>query len=329
MKMSIVPVIKKFLPLAFACTSLPLAVAQEYPARAVRVVVPFSPGGGADSVARVISAKLAETMNQQFVVENKPGATGIVGHDFVAKSAPDGYTLLIGNNSTYVIAIALGMKLPYNPSNDLTPIIRLGSVPHVITVHPSIPVTTAKELVAYAKERPDKLAFSSAGTGSTPHIAGEMFRHHTGVSLIHVPYKGSGQSVQDAIAGVIHVAFDTVPTIQAHIRGGRLRPIAIMGPNRVSLLPDVPTVAEAGIPGAEGLTWYALYAPGGLPESIINRLHAETLKVLRMPDIRERMGKMGMVDEPSSETPRQLSESVAQEISKVSTVVKAAGIRAE
>ena len=310
----------------FAVSSV--APAQEWPARPVRLIVPWTPGGGVDAMARVFASKLSELHGQQFVVENKPGATGTVGTDFVAKAAPDGYTLLVNNNSTYVIAVALGMKLPYDADRDLTPIARLGAVPHVLTVHPSMPPRTVQELVAYAKERPGKLTYSSAGTGSTPHIAGEMFRANTGVSLVHVPYKGSGQSVQDAIGGVIDITFDTLPTVQGHVRNGRLRALAVLGPKRVSGLPEVPTIGEAGVPGAEGLTWYALYGPGGLPAGIVSRLHAEVGRILKMPDVRARLDGIG-AEESAGETPQALAASVREEIARYTRLAKTAGIKAE
>jgi len=238
------------LPAAAACG----AAAQDYPARPVRMVVGFPPGGGTDVMARLVAPKLTAAWGQQVVIDNRAGATGIIGTDLVAKAAPDGYTLLMGHVSTNAIAASLFAKLPFDPMKDFAPITRVSSVPHIVVVHPSLDVHSVKELIALARAKPGQLTFPSAGNGSTPHLAGEIFKTMTGVNLIHVPYKGSGQSVQDLLGGQVLVAFDTTPTVIQYVKAGRLRPLAVSTKKRLASLPDVPTVDESGVPGYEVTT---------------------------------------------------------------------------
>ena len=293
--------------------------------RPVRLIVPWSPGGGADISARIIAPKLGEALGAQVIVDNKPGATGVIGTDLVAKAPPDGNTLILGTNSTFVIAVGLFPRLPYDPLKDLTPITRVAAVPHVLTVHPSVPARNVAELVAYLKANPDKVSFGSSGAGSTPHVAGENFKIASSVNILHVPYKGSGQSVADTIAGNVQVSFDTLPSVIGHIRVNRLRPLAILGPKRVAALPDVPTIGEAGYPTAEGVTWVGLYGPGGMQPAQVNRLFNEMTKVMQLPDVAARFKDFGAA-ETTSASPDEFSKMVVREIEIYSKVIKQAGI---
>jgi tripartite-type tricarboxylate transporter receptor subunit TctC len=310
--------------LAFAAA----AGAQEYPVKPVRVIVPWAPGGGADIIARIVTGKLSETLGQQFLVENKSGATGTIGTDIVAKASPDGYTLVSGTNATHIITVALGAKLPYDPDKDLTPIVRIAAVPHVLSVHPSLDVKTVRELVALAKSKPGQLAYGSSGNGSTPHLAGETFKAMADVNLLHVPYKGSGQSLQDTVGGVVLVSFDSLPSQLAYIRSGRLRPLAVLGPKRIAALPELPTIAEAGFPGAEGMTWFALYGPGGMSPALVEKVHGEVAKVVKLPDVKARLETLSAED-GTGESPQAFAASAKEELAKYAKVAKSAGIKAE
>jgi tripartite-type tricarboxylate transporter receptor subunit TctC len=303
-----------------------IAGAQDYPNKPIRMVVPWSPGGGADITARLIAAKLTDAWGQQVVVDNRAGATGTIGTNVVAKSAPDGYTLLLGTNATHAIAVNLLPDLPYDQSKDLTPITRVAAVPHVLSVHPDLPAQSVAELIALAKSKPGKIAFGSAGNGSTPHLGGELFKTVTGVNLLHVPYKGTGQSMQDTIAGVVPVSFDTMPSVIAHIKSGRMRPLAVMGPRRLASLPNVPTVAEAGIAGAEQVTWFGLFGPGNLPSAIARKLHAEIVKIVQLPDVKARFDSLG-TDETTSASPEEFAAMLKAEVAKYAKVAKAAGLK--
>jgi tripartite-type tricarboxylate transporter receptor subunit TctC len=305
-----------------------VAGAQEYPTKPVRVIVPWVPGGGADIMARLVTAKLTDALGQQFVVENKGGATGTIGTDMVAKAAPDGYMLVSGTNATHVIAVALGAKMAYNQEKDLTPIVRIGAVPHVLSVHPSLDVKTVQELIALAKAKPGQLAYGSSGNGSTPHLAGETFKAMTGVNLLHVPYKGAGQSLADTVAGVVQVSFDTLPSQLGYIRGGKLRPIAVLGPKRLGTLPDLPTIAEVGYPGAEGLTWFGMFGPAGMSPAVVQKLHGEVAKAVKLPDVKAKFETLGAED-GTAESPQEFAASVKAEIAKYTKVAKDAGLKAE
>jgi len=302
------------------------AGAQDYPTKPIRMVTPWPPGGGTDIVTRLVSQKLSEAWGQQVIVDNRAGATGTIGTELVARSAPDGYTLIIGTNATHVIAVGLMPKLPYDQDKDLTPITRIAAVPHVIAVNPAVPAKTLGELVALAKANPGKISFGSAGNGSTPHLAGEIFKSIAGVDLLHVPYKGTGQSLQDTLGGTVQVSFDTMPSVLPHIKSGKLRALAIAGPRRVAALPDVPTVAEAGVPGAEGMTWYGMFGPASLPPDIVRKLHGEVVKIVRLPDVKERLDALG-ADETTSASPEEFAAMVKADVAKYSKVIKAANLR--
>src|SRR3989442_9348320 len=267
--------------LALLCAS---ALAQSYyPPRRVRMVVGFPPGGGTDVVARIIAPGLSENLGQPVVIENRPGATGTVAAAMVAKSPADGYTLMMGHVSVNAIAPSLFPNLQYDVFKDFAPVTLAASVPHFVVVHPSLPVNSIRDLIAYSKERPGKLSFPSAGNGSTPHLAGEIFKSMAGVNLVHVPYKGSGQSMQDLLGGQHVVAFDTMPASAPHVRSGRLRALAVSSAGRLPAFPDVPTAEEAGLPGYRITTWYGVVAPACTPSCICRRLHADTVTGMPLP----------------------------------------------
>ncbi len=314
---------------ALALAAVPaLVAAQDYPGKPVRIVVPWVVGGGADAVARVLGQKLGEMWAQPVIIDNRGGATGTIGTDLVAKAPGDGYTLLLGNNSTYVYAITLYKKLPYDPDRDLTPISRVAEVPHVLSVHPSVPVKTVKELVEYAKANPGKLSYGSSGTGSTPHVAGELFMNLTGTKFLHVPYKGAGQSVADTVSGQVQVSFDTLPSVLSFIQAGRLRPLAVLGPTRVPTLPDLPTSAEAGYPGAEGSTWYGLYGPANLPPAVLKKVHDDVAKAVKSPDVKARLDTLG-AQETAAMPSDELKSNVKAEVAKYAVVLKNMGVEGQ
>ncbi len=306
--------------------AVPALRAQSLAGRPIRIIVPWTAGGGTDVVARAMSGKLGEALGTSIFIENKPGATGVIGTDTVAKAAPDGHTLVLGTNATFSIAVGL-LKLPYDAQKDLTPITRVASVPHVLTVHPSVPANTVAELVALAKAKPNGLSFGSSGIGSTVQLAGEQFKLATGTKILHVPYKGSGQSVADTIAACA-VSFDTLPAVEAQIKAGRLRPLAILGPRRVPSLPDVPTVGEAGVQGAECVTWYGLYGPGALPAPLVGEIYDKVVGVLATPELKTRLKELGAED-TSPPAPDEFRKIAASEIVRYATVIKAAGIQAQ
>jgi tripartite-type tricarboxylate transporter receptor subunit TctC len=289
------------------------------------MIVGFPPGGGTDVMARLVAPKMSESWGQQVVIDNRPGATGIIGTDLVAKAVPDGYTLLMGHVATNAIAASLFAKLPFDPARDFAPITRVSSVPHIVVAHPSLNVHTIKDLIALAKARPGQITFPSAGNGSTPHLAGEIFKTMTGVNLVHVPYKGSGQSMQDLLGGQVQVAFDTTPAVLQYVKAGRLRPLAVSTLKRLASLPEGPTVAESGVPGYEVTTWYGLFAPAGTPPAIVRKVFTEVARIVRLPDIKERLDGLG-IDETTNSSPEEFATLVKADIEKYAKVVKAAGL---
>jgi tripartite-type tricarboxylate transporter receptor subunit TctC len=301
-----------------------LARSQSLSARPIRVVVPWPAGGGTDIAARILSVRLGALLNTQIIVENKAGGTGVIGTDYVAKSAPDGHTLVLGTNSTFSIAPNL-IKMPYDPIKDLTPVTRVGAVPHILTVHPGVAAKTVLELVALAKAKPDELSFGSSGVGSTVQLAAVQFQIVTGTKLLHVPYKGSGQSVADTVAGNVLISTDTLPSVLQQIKVGRLRALAVMGPSRVSSLPGVPTIAEAGAPGAEGVTWYGLYGPAGMSKALVNEIYSAVAKAMAEPGLKQRFLELG-ADETISTSPEEFSKMAAAELDRYAKIIKAAGI---
>jgi tripartite-type tricarboxylate transporter receptor subunit TctC len=302
--------------------------AQDFPNKPIRIIVPYTAGGSSDYVARTVAAKLQENLKNPVVVENKPGGNAQIGCDYVAKSAPDGYTLLLAGLTTHAAAPALYKKLPYDTIKDFAPITNLIESPLVVVVHPDVRANTLREFVALAKANPGKLNYGSAGVGNTLHLAGEMFRMATGTDLVHVPYKGASQALGDLLGGRIQVMFDLPQTPLANIQAGKLRALAVTGSERLSLLPNVPTTAEAGVPAFTFGTWIGLVAPAGTPPAIINRLHAEIVKAATQPDVREAFAKMAMLVAPS-ESPEAFAKKIQAETERLAKVIRAAGIQPE
>jgi tripartite-type tricarboxylate transporter receptor subunit TctC len=307
--------------LAFAASQ---ASAQNYPSRSITVVVPFPAGGSADTLARLIGAKLSESLGQAVVVENKPGAGGNLGTDAVAKAAPDGYTLLL-TPSSIAIAPALYAKLPFDPIKDFAPVTLVGSIPMVVVVYPEFPPKTLLELIALAKAKPGEISYASAGNGSTNHLAVELFKIKTGIDMLHVPYRGNPLAIVDVIAGRVPVFFDFVLTGLPHVREGKVRALAVTGAHRSSVMPDVPTVAEAGVPGFEASTWFGVYAPAGTKPAIVEKLNAEILAVLAMPAIRERLTGLGV--DILAEGPQGLAALTKSDLEKWGPIVQKAGVK--
>jgi tripartite-type tricarboxylate transporter receptor subunit TctC len=302
------------------------AQAQTYPAKPVRLVVGFPPGGGTDVVARILQAKLSENLGQPVVIENRPGATGTVAAAMVAKSPPDGYTLMMGHVSVNAIAPSQFRDLQYDVLKDFAPVILTASVPHFIVVHPTLPAASLKELIVILKAAPGKYTFPSAGNGSTPHLAGEMFKSLAGVDLVHVPYKGSGQSMQDLLGGVHQLAFDTLPASSPHVRSGRLKALAVSSARRLHEYPDVPTAEEAGVPGYLISTWYGVFAPAGTPADIVNRVHADILRAMQAPETRPRLQEIG-ADDTVTRTPEEFAAIVRADTARYAKVIKDAGLK--
>jgi tripartite-type tricarboxylate transporter receptor subunit TctC len=304
------------------------AGAQGYPARAVHVVVPYPAGGYYDLLARVIGGKLQETLGQPFVVENRVGANGIIGTDYTAKAAPDGYIIMMGGIGPHGINPSMYPKLPYNPVRDFAPIIHVASAPNVLVVHPSVPVRSVSELIALAKAKAGTLTFSSAGIGSSQHLSGEMLKMVAGVSMTHVPYKGSAPGVTAALAGEVTMMFATMADVVEHIRGSKLRALAVTGAARIAALPDVPTMVEAGVAGYEATAWFGMVAPAALPRDIVMKLNQEVARILQLPDVLARISQQGSAEIVGG-TPEQFGEFIRAEVVKWSRVVKEAGIKPE
>jgi tripartite-type tricarboxylate transporter receptor subunit TctC len=301
--------------------------AQSYPSKPVRMIVGFPPGGGTDVVARVIGQKLSEWWGQALAVENRPGATGTIGADAVAKSAPDGYTLIMGHVNSHAIAPNLFAKLPYDALKDFAAVAYVGYVPNVLAVHPSVPANSVKELVALAKSKPGQLNYASSGNGSTQHLAGEMFKQLTGVSIVHVPYKGSGDAIKDLLGGVVAMNFDTMPPVLPHVQSGKLRGLAISTPKRLPQLANVPTFEEEGIKGFDVTNWYGVMAPGGTPREIVNKLNADINKAMQVPEVRTRLEAVGT--QLNEQSASQFEAFMKAEVAKYAKLVKDANIRIE
>ncbi len=302
------------------------AGAQGYPSRPVRLIVPFAPGGFTDVVARILGQKLSLAMGQQFVVENKAGAGSTIGSDFVAKAAPDGYTLLIVS-STHVISPWIYKNLPYDPIKSFTPVSKLVDSAYVLLVNPKVPAHNVQEFIALAKAAPGTIHYASSGNGSAQHLMGGLFVALSGAPLAHVPYRGSAGAATDLVAGVVESSFAGVPNALAQVPQGRLRALAVTTAKRVPQLPDVPTLEEAGVPGYDASVWLALLAPAGTPTEIVNKLNAEIAHVMPLPDVKKALFNAGVEPDPS--TPEAMSVYMTQELARWGKVVKEAGIKLE
>lgn len=322
--------------LSFACVVLAVSdvalaqpssgSAKAYPSKPVRLVVAFAPGGPADILARLVGAKLSEALREQVVVENRAGAGGIIGTDFVAKSAPDGYTLL-SISSGFAISAGLHSKLPFDPIKDFSPVILMVTVPSVLAIHPSLPVNSVKVLVALAKAKPNELTFPSSGIGSVSHLAGELFKSMSGVQLVHVPYKGTGPALIGLLSGETHLMFSNVLPVLNHIKAGKLKPLAVTDAKRAAILPHLPTIAEAGVPGYEATGWFGIVAPAATPKAIVDGLQAKISGILSNSEMKERLMRDGA--QPVASTPEEFASIIKTDVGKWTKVIRSAGIKPE
>jgi len=302
------------------------SLAQDYPARPIRLILGFAPGGSTDLVARVVGQKMAEAWAQQVVVDNRPGANGMIGADLVAKANPDGYSLLLSSIGPMAINASL-YKMPYDIVADFAPISYTGNVTNLLVVHPSVAAANVKELIALAKAQPGKLTFGSSGTGGAPHMAVELFKILAKVNVVHVPYKGGGPAMADLVGGQISGSFASMPSSIPFVRAGKLRALAVTAPKRSPAEPQIPTISEAGIPGFAVLDWQGLFTTAKTPPAIVNKLNAEVVRILALPDVVEKLAVAGV--EIQTSTPREWGEFVKSEIAKWGKVVKEAGIKVE
>jgi tripartite-type tricarboxylate transporter receptor subunit TctC len=300
------------------------AIAQEYPTKPVRVVIPYSPGGGSEIVSRIIGQKLAERMGQTFVMDNRPGAASMLGTEIVARANPDGYTIILSDTPHAINPSVFG-KVPYDPIKDFTPIAMVASSPLMLVVHPSVAATSVGDFVKLAKAQPGKINLGSGGTGATTHVVGELFKLRAGVDLNHVPYKGTGPALIDVVGGQIQSTFTTTPGAIPHVKAGRLRALGVSTRKRSAGAPDVPTFEESGIRDFEAANWYGFQAPAGLPKPILARLSQEILRAAELPDVRERF--IGIALDPTTMPPEPFQKFIASEVRKWSDVVKAAKIK--
>jgi tripartite-type tricarboxylate transporter receptor subunit TctC len=315
---------------ALACLALAVAASahaqDKYPSKLVRLVVPFAAGGSTDVVARALGQELSERIGQPVIVENKPGAGGTVGSDYVAKSPPDGYTLLIGTVSTHGAAVSLYEKLPYEPLRDFAPITEIATIPNLVVVNAaSVPVQTLAELVQLAKKQPGKLTFASNGAGTSNHLATELLKTASGIDIVHVPYKGSGPALNDLLAGHVSMMLDVVMTSYPHVKAGKLKALAVTGSTRSPLLPDVPTVAEQGFPGFEAIVWFGVLAPAKTPPAIVERLNKELVAAINSPKLKTLLESQGA--QTVANTPAAFTKRIGSEIDKWRKVVQASGAK--
>lgn len=313
------------------CASVALsntAVAQQaYPSKSLRLIVPFPPGGSIDPVARMLAPKLTESWGQQVIVDNRPGANGAIGTEILAKSAPDGYTLILLGGGTHVINALLVRNLPYDSVKDFAPVATVQRSDYVLVVHPSLPVNDLKRFIALAKAKPGQVSYASSGNGNMNHLAAELFNMLAGVKTLHVPYKGGGQALTDLMGGQVHMHFAVVVSALPHIKSGRLKPLAIGGDTRFPALPQVPTFAEAGLPGFRLQPWQGIFAPARTPKPVIDRLAAELSRIVMLPDITERI--VGWGSQPLISTPEQFAALMAADFVKFAEVIKAANIKTD
>ncbi|SNS94678.1 Tripartite-type tricarboxylate transporter, receptor component TctC [Noviherbaspirillum humi] len=310
-----------------ALVSASAGAQSNYPNKPVRIIVPFSPGGTADMLGRLVAQKLTESMKQTFVVENRGGAGGVVGSDLVAKAAPDGYTLVVSGVASHAIAPTLSKKMPFDPIRDFTHIALFGGPPSMLAVHPSVPAKDLKSFVALAKSKPGELSYASPGNGTMGHLAAEQFKQLAKIDMTHVPYKGAGPAVADLIAGHVPAASNTLSTMSSHVKAGKARALAVSSKARVEEFPDVPTFAELGYPEMVATIWFSLSGPKGMPQDIVNRLNAEVVKALQAPDVREKLKPEGI--ETNNMDAKAFTQFVAAELKRWAPVVKASGAQVD
>jgi len=312
--------------LALGAIVLPAQAQDKWPSKPITYVVPFPAGGTTDILARLIGQKLGPALGTTVIIDNRPGAGGNIGSELVARAAPDGYTIMGGTISSHSINASL-YKLSYDPLKSFAPITLIGTNANVLVVNPASPFKSVKELIAAAKAKPDSLSFASAGNGTSQHLSAELFKTMAGINMVHIPYKGSAPAIQDVIGGQVPLMFDTTVVAGPFIQSGKVRALAVTSAKRVATLPDVPTMAEAGVPGYEVVSWQAMFAPAGTPPAIVQRLQTEVAAILKQPDVQERLAKLGV--DPSGMAPQQLAEFQAAEIAKWAKVVKAANVKVD
>ena len=311
--------------IALVCALALPAHAQSYPSKPVRMIVPYPPGGGNDTFGRLFAAKLGERTGQPFLVENRPGAGTMIGTEAAAKSAPDGYTILLSSIATHALSPNLYSRVPYDPIKDFAPITLLGIAPTVLVINQELPAKSLQELISLAKSKPGALAYASGGNGTPPHINAEVFKAVAGVDLLHVAYKGGGPALTDLMAGRVHVMLDTAASAMPHVRGGKLRALALSAPKRSAEYPDLPTFAEAGLPQYDTNAWYSMHAPAGTPADIVRRLNRELVAILKDPEILARFKQLST--DPVGNSPEEFGAFVKAELDKYARVIKAAGIK--
>ena len=304
----------------------PSAFAQsDYPSRPIRLICPLPPGGGADLVARLVAERLSKTLNQQVLVDNRAGGGTVIGADLAAKSAPDGYTLLLGTATTHAINASLVKKLPYDPVRDFSPVSLVAVLPQIIVAHPSLPANTLPELVALARARPGEILFASTGNGSANHLGAEMLKSVAKINMVHVPYKGAGPSVTNLLAGQTQFMFTTIPPALPHVKGGRLKALAVAHSKRSALLPQLPTTGEGGAPGVEASSWNGILVRAGTPQTVITRLHGELSTVMTQPELRDKLAAAGV--EPMLNSPAEFAAYISSETARYAKVIASSGAR--
>ena len=301
------------------------AAAQSYPVKPIRLIVPYPPAGATDILGRIIGQKLGESLGQQVVIENRPGASGIIGADLAAKAAPDGYSLLVGQAANLAINISLMGKLPYDPVKDFAPVTLVAATPNLLVVHPSLPVRSVQDLIALAKAKPGAINYASAGSGSPGHLAAELLKKTAKIDMVHIPYKGAAPALTDVVAGQASLYFTSPISAQPFVKSGRLRMVAVTSAKRSPSLPDVPAVAEAGFPEFDLTSWWGILAPAGVARDIIERLHGETIRILNLTDVKQRYASLGA--DAVTNTPEQFAAYIKSEIAKWAKVVKDSGAR--
>jgi tripartite-type tricarboxylate transporter receptor subunit TctC len=312
---------------ALALSPFAVQAQAAFPSKALTIVVPFSAGGTTDILARVVGQYMSKDLGQPVIVDNRAGAGGNIGAQMVARAAPDGYTLLMGTVGTHAINQSLYKKMPFDPIKDFAPITRVALVPNLLVANPGQPYKNVKELIAYAKANPGKVTFASSGSGTSIHLSGEMFSQMAGVEMQHIPYKGSAPALTDLLGGQTAIMFDNMPSVIGHVKAGKLRPLAVTTPQRSPALPDVPTIAEAGVPGYSATSWFGLLAPANTPAPVIAKLNASILKALADPEVKKKMAEQGA--EPHGEKPEQFAEFIRSETAKWGQTVKKSGATAD